>query len=70
MRDDVLIDSETFLVIDFVNIKIKLAQSFKYAYRDKVYIRVFICVSVYVYEYLFVLCFSKKWLGMFASVFN
>jgi hypothetical protein len=40
MRDDVLIDSETFLVIDFVNIKIKLAQSFKYAYRDKVYIRV------------------------------
>ncbi len=42
MGGDVLIDSETFLVIDFKNVKIKSAQFFKYVYRDKVYIGVFI----------------------------
>jgi hypothetical protein len=61
MRDDVLIDSETFLVIDFINVKIKSAQPFKYAYRDKVYIRVFICVSVYTYMSIYVCTmFLKK----------
>jgi hypothetical protein len=33
MRGDVPIDSETLLVTDFVNLKIKLAQSFKYTHR-------------------------------------
>jgi hypothetical protein len=43
--DDVLIDSETFLVTDFVNFKIKSAQSFGSAHRGRVCVRVFIWVS-------------------------
>jgi hypothetical protein len=39
------IDSEVFLVTDFVNLKIKLAQSFRGAHRGKVCVRVFIGVS-------------------------
>jgi hypothetical protein len=42
---DVLIDSEAFLVTDFVNLKIKLTQSFRCAYRGRVCVRVFIEVS-------------------------
>jgi hypothetical protein len=53
--DNVYIDSETLVVADFVNFKIKSAQSFKYAHRDMVCVRVFIgmsgrtCMSIYVY---------------------
>jgi hypothetical protein len=47
VRDDIFIDNETFLVTDFVNLKIKPAQSFKCVYRGRVYMRVFIEVSVY-----------------------
>jgi hypothetical protein len=52
---DVSVDSETFLVTDFMNLKIKLTQSFRVAYRGRVCIRVFIdvsahmCMSIYVY---------------------
>jgi hypothetical protein len=42
---DALIDSETLLVTDFVNLKIKLTQSFRGAHKDKVCVRVFIGVS-------------------------
>jgi hypothetical protein len=42
---DVLIDNNTFLVINFVNLKIKSAQSFKDANRDMMYVRMFIMVS-------------------------
>jgi hypothetical protein len=42
---DLPVDSETLLVTNFVNLKIKLAQSFGDAYRDMVYMRVFIGVS-------------------------
>jgi hypothetical protein len=42
---DVPVDSETLLVIDFVNLKIKPVQSFKNAYRDRVCVRVFIEVN-------------------------
>jgi hypothetical protein len=51
---DVSVDSETFLVTDFVNPKIKLAQSFGGAHRCRVCVRVFIevsartCMSIYV----------------------
>jgi hypothetical protein len=34
--DDVPVDSETLLVTDFVNLKIKSAQSFRGAHRDRV----------------------------------
>jgi hypothetical protein len=38
MGGDVLIDSETFLVIDFMNLKIKLTQPFRDTHRDRVYV--------------------------------
>jgi hypothetical protein len=42
---DVLVDSESLLVTDFVNLKIKPAQFFKGAHRDSVCMHVFIGVS-------------------------
>jgi hypothetical protein len=42
VTDDVPVDNETFLMTDFVNLKIKLAQSFGRDHMDRVYIRVFI----------------------------
>jgi hypothetical protein len=42
---DVLIDNEVFLMIGFVNLKIKPIQSFRGAHRDKVCVYVFIEVS-------------------------
>jgi hypothetical protein len=53
--DDVPVDSETLLVTDFVNLKIKPAQSFGGAHRGRVCVCVFIgvsartCMSIYVY---------------------
>jgi hypothetical protein len=32
---DVIIDNETFLVTDFINLRIKLAQSFRVAHRGR-----------------------------------
>jgi hypothetical protein len=52
---DVVIDSETLLVTDFVNLKIRLAQSFRVAHRNMMCVRVFIwmsahtCMSICVY---------------------
>jgi hypothetical protein len=51
---DVPIDSETLLVTDFVNLKIKPAQSFGSDHKGRVCVRVFIgvsartCMSIYV----------------------
>jgi hypothetical protein len=45
----VSVDSEALLVIDFVNFKIKSAQSFEGAYKDRVCIHVFIEVSTHIY---------------------
>jgi hypothetical protein len=42
---DVSIDSETILVTDSVNLKIKPAQSFRGDHRDRVHVCVFIGVS-------------------------
>jgi hypothetical protein len=51
---DVSINSEAFLVTDFVNLKIKPTQSFRRAHRNRVYVRVLvsdrICMSIYVYS--------------------
>jgi hypothetical protein len=59
---DVPVDSEALLVTDFVNHKIKPAQSFRCAHRGRVCVRV--CVHrdecSYVYEYLCLYCVSKK----------
>jgi hypothetical protein len=44
---DVPVDNDMFLVTDFANLKIKLTQSFEYAHRGMMCVRVFIGVSVY-----------------------
>jgi hypothetical protein len=56
VRNDVSVDSETLLVINFVNLKIKLTQSFKYAHKYRMYVHVFIgmsthtCIRICVYK--------------------
>jgi hypothetical protein len=45
--DDVPVDSETLLVTDFVNLKIKPAQFFRDAHRGRVCVHVFIVVSTH-----------------------
>jgi hypothetical protein len=47
VRGDVLINNETLLMTDFVNLKIKLTQSFECAHIDRVYVHIFIRVTVY-----------------------
>jgi hypothetical protein len=49
VEDDVSVDSEILLVTDFVNLKIKSAQSFKCANRGRVYIHVSIDMSTRMY---------------------
>jgi hypothetical protein len=44
---DVPVDSEAFLMTDFVNLKIKPTQSFGCAHKDRVCVYMFIGVSVY-----------------------
>jgi hypothetical protein len=41
IEDNIFIHSDIVIVIDFVNLKIKLTQSFRYAHKD----RMCICVS-------------------------
>jgi hypothetical protein len=66
---DVLVDSEALLVTDFMNLKIKLAQSFGGAHRDRVCVCVLIgvsastCMSIYVYT-----VFLKKKSGLISGL--
>jgi hypothetical protein len=48
VRCDVFIDSETLLMTDFVNLKIKLTQSFKSTYRNRVCMYIFIGINTYI----------------------
>jgi hypothetical protein len=63
--DDVSIDSEMLLVTDFVNLKIKSAQSFRCVHKSNMYIRVFIGVSTHMYMNIYVYTVSlnkrMKW---------
>jgi hypothetical protein len=54
MGDDVLIDSDALLVIDFVNLKIKPAQFFEVAYRGSMCVHVFIEVSAHTYMSIYI----------------
>jgi hypothetical protein len=54
VRDDIFIDSETLLMTNFINLKIKPAQSFKYAYRDKMCVYVFIEMSVHIFMSIYI----------------
>jgi hypothetical protein len=47
MEDNVLIDSETLFVTNFVNLKIKPTQSFRGVHRDRMCVYVFIGVSAH-----------------------
>jgi hypothetical protein len=45
---DILIDNEMILIINFINLKIKITQSFIYIYRVMVYVYVFIRISTHI----------------------
>jgi hypothetical protein len=55
MGNDIPVDREILLVTDFINLKIKLTQSFRDAHTNRVYMCAFIrlsariCMSIYVY---------------------
>jgi hypothetical protein len=51
---NVSINNETFLMTDFVNLKIKPAQFFRDIHRDMMYICVFIRLSKHIYIYILV----------------
>jgi hypothetical protein len=46
--DDIPIDSEVVLMTDFVNFKIKPAQSFEGAHRDRMYVFIVISDRMYI----------------------
>jgi hypothetical protein len=45
---DVSVDSKTLLMIDFMNLKIKLSQSFRSVHKSRICVRVFIDVSAHI----------------------
>jgi hypothetical protein len=57
---DVSVDSETLLVIDFINFKIKPTQSFRVAHRGMVCVCVYRDECLYIYKYMHLYCVSKK----------
>jgi hypothetical protein len=59
--DNVPIDSESFLMTDFINLKIKSAQCFGGAYKGRMYVRIFIEMSDHTYMNIYVyIGFLKK----------
>jgi hypothetical protein len=57
---DISVDSETLLVTDFVNLKIKPTQFFKGVYRDR------LCMNVFI---KMICCVSKKLLRVTNTFF-
>jgi hypothetical protein len=61
MGGDVPVDSEIFLMTDFINLKIKLIQSFTGDHRSRVCMRVLIGVNTHSYMNIYVYTiFLKK----------
>jgi hypothetical protein len=66
---DVPVDSEALLVTDFMNLKIKPAQSFGGAHKDRVCLRVFIgvnartCMSIYACTVFLKKRINRSWGG-------
>jgi hypothetical protein len=60
MGGDIPIDSETFLVIDFMNLKIKSSQSFECARKDSVCIHMFIEMNAHMSMIIYIYSVSKK----------
>jgi hypothetical protein len=67
MGVDVPVDSETLLLTDFMNLKIKPTQSFRVAHMGKVCVYVFIRVSAHTYINICVctVFLKKQWCFMF-----
>jgi hypothetical protein len=42
VEDDIFVDNDPLLMTDFINLKIKLTQSFKGAYKNRMYVHMFI----------------------------
>jgi hypothetical protein len=61
VRDDVPVDSETLLVTDFVNLKIKPSQSSRAVHMSRMCVRVFIYVSVHICMNIYVYIVFKKY---------
>jgi hypothetical protein len=62
MGGGVPVDNETLLVTDFMNLKIKSAQSFGCAHRGRVYVRMFIWVSAHMCMNIYICTvFLKKY---------
>jgi hypothetical protein len=55
-----LVDSETFLIIDFVNLKINPTQSFRCAHMGKTCIHIFIKISIHIYINIYIYIVFKK----------
>jgi hypothetical protein len=60
VEGDIHFDSKTLLTIDFMNLKIKPAQSFRDAHNDNMYVCVHRSEYSYMYEYPRFYCVSKK----------
>jgi hypothetical protein len=59
--DDVSVDSESLLVTDFINLKIKSTLSFRYAHKDRMCICVFIWINDHTYISIYIYTiFLKK----------
>jgi hypothetical protein len=69
MGCDVPVDSESLLVTDFVNLKIKSIQSFRCIHKGGMYVRMFIGVIGYTYIsiYIFTMFLKKSLASSFAQ---
>jgi hypothetical protein len=56
----VRIDGETLFVTDFMNLKIKSAQSFRGDHNGRIYVHVFIVISAYTYMNTYIYTVLKK----------
>jgi hypothetical protein len=62
VRDDVFIDSDTVLVTDFVNLKIKSAQYFRCVHKCIMYVHKFIGINALTCRIICIyIVFLKKW---------
>jgi hypothetical protein len=60
MGGNVSVDSDVLLVTDFVNLKIKLAQSFRVTHRGSVCVYVVIVVSAHMSICVYIVFFKKE----------
>jgi hypothetical protein len=62
---DIFINSERLLMTDFINLKIKLVQSFRDNHKDVMRVYIFIGVSAHIYINIYICTvFLKKRIGL------